>query len=214
MAAAALLASAAAFAQSSASSLLPNGTFEQADAADGTKPAAWGKPDGLGVQWLDSGDPAHGRVIRMDTRVSEKAMAAQWKKAGLTNQWNIPKPAGNAIAETYGLSLYSEPIPVERTQAYRITFAFKGPSGGAKVWVRGWGMIQGRERRRWETWVPCASSGDRWTTGSQVFFPGKFRPEVSKMRVMLYAFYPAAIYWFDDLRIEPISPREYEAARK
>jgi hypothetical protein len=34
------------------------------------------------------------------------------------------------------------------------------------------------------------------------------------MRVMLYAFYPAAIYWFDDLRLEPISLQEYEAAKK
>jgi hypothetical protein len=212
--AAALLASGSVFAQPAPSSLLPNGTLEQADAADGTKPAGWGKPDGLGVQWVDSGDPAHGRAIRMDTRVSEKAMVAQWKKTGLTNEWNIPKPAGNAIAETYGLSLYSDAIPVERAQPYRITFAFKGPSGGAKVWVRGWGVIQGKERRRWETWVPCASSGEGWTTCSQVFFPGKFRPEVVKMRVMLYAFYPPGIYWFDDLRIEPISLQEYEAAKK
>lgn len=211
---AAVLASGSAFAQTLTSPLLPNGTLEQADAADRTKPAAWGKPDGLGVQWVDSGDPAHGRAVRMDTRVSEKAMVAQWKKAGLTNEWNIPKPADNAIAETYGRSLYSDPIPVERTQAYRITFDFKGRSGGAKVWVRGWGMIQGKERRRWETWVACKSTGDGWTTCSQVFFPGKFRPEVTKMRVMLYAFYPAGIYWFDNVRIEPISLQEYEAAKK
>jgi len=211
---AALLASGPASAQPAASSLLPNGAFEQADAADGTKPAAWGKPDGLGVQWVETGDPAHGRAIRMDTRVSEQAMVAQWKQAGLTNEWNIPKPAGNAIAETYGLSLYSDPIPVQRAQPYRITFAFKGPSGGAKVWVRGWGLIQGKERRRWETWVACTSTSDRWTTCSQVFFPGKSRPEVTKMRVMLYAFYPAGIYWFDDLRIEPISLQQYEAALK
>jgi hypothetical protein len=214
LAAVALLAWASAFAQPAAPSLLPNGTFEQADAADGTKPAGWGKPDGLGVQWPDSGDAAHGRAIRMDTRVTEKAMAAQWHKAGLTNEWNIPKPADNAIAETYGLSLYSDPVPVQRDQPYRITFDFKGHSGGAKVWVRGWGMMQGKERRRWETWVGCNSKEAGWTTCSQVFFPGKFRPEVTKMRVMLYAFYPAGVYWFDNIRIEPITVQEYEAAKK
>jgi hypothetical protein len=47
-----------------------------------------------------------------------------------------------------------------------------------------------------------------------VFFPGKFRPEVTKMRVMLYAFYPAGVYWFDNIRIEPITVQKYEAAKK
>ena len=211
---AAVLTAGAAVAQPPTAALLPNGALEQADAADRTKPAAWGKPDGLGVQWVDSGDSAHGRAVRMDTRVSEKAMVAQWEKTGLTNEWNIPKPAASPIAETYGLSLYSDAIPIVSTQPYRITFDFKGRSGGAKVWVRGWGLIQGKERRRWETWVACKSAGDGWTTCSQVFFPGKFRPEVTKMRVMLYAFYPAGVYWFDNVRIEAISLQEYAAAKK
>jgi len=209
-----LLCFSAASAQPLPSSLLPNGDLEAADAADAAKPAAWGKPDGLGVQWVDSGDSSHGRAIRMDTRVTEKAMAAQWRKAGLTNEWNIPKPADNPIAETYGLSLYSDPIPVRREQPYRITFDFKGPSGGAKVWVRGWGMIRGKERRRWEIPVGCNSKGGGWSTCSQVFFPGKFSPEVTRMRVMLFAFYPAGVYWFDNLRLEPITVQEYEAAKR
>jgi hypothetical protein len=200
--------------RSAAASLLPNGALEQADPVDATRPSAWGKPDGLGVQWLDTGESGHGRAIRMDTRITEKAMVAQWVKVGLTNEWNIPKPADSAIAETYGLSLYSDAISVQPTQPYRIMFDFKGPSGGAKVWVRGYGLLQGKERRRWETWVGCKSKAGAWTSCSQVFFPGKFRPEVTKMRVMLYAFYPAGIYWFDNIRVEPISAQEYEGERK
>ena len=111
--------------------------------------------DGLGVQWTKAPDAAHGKAIRMDTRISEQAMQAQWVKTGLTNMWNIPKPEKNAIAETYGLSLYSDAIPVKPGQAYRITFDYQGPDGGAKVWVRGWGMFQGEKRRRWETYVTC-----------------------------------------------------------
>jgi len=208
-----LLCAPAVRAQTASISLLPNGNFEQADTVDKTKPAGWGKPDGLGVQWVDSGDPAHGHAIRIDTRVSEKAMVTQWRKVGHTNQWNIPNAADNAVAESYGLSLYSDAIPVEPAQPYRITFDFKGPSGGAKVWVRGWGMLQGKERRRWETWVGCHSQGEGWTICSQLFFPGKFRPEVTKMRVMLYAFYPAGIYWFDNVRIEPVTLQQYDAAK-
>ena len=136
-------------------SLLPHGDFEQADLRDKARPAGWDRVDGLGVQWTQAADAAHGKAIRMDTRVSEQAMQAQWIKTGLTNIWNIPKPEHNAIAETYGLSLYSDPIPVKAGQAYRITFDYQGHDGGGKVWVRGWGLFQGEKRRRWETTVTC-----------------------------------------------------------
>jgi hypothetical protein len=186
-------------------SVLPHGDFEQADPRDKTKPAGWDRVDGLGVQWVAAADAAHGKAIRMDTRVSEKAMQAQWIKTGLTNLWNIPKPENNPIAETYGLSLYSDPMAVKAGQAYRITFDYMGPDGGAKVWVRGWGMFQGERRRRWEATVTCHGRDGVWTTCSQVFHPTRARPEVTEMRVMLFAFYPAGIYWFDNVRIEPVN---------
>ena len=189
---------------SPAQDLLANGNFEQADPADPARPAGWDRVDGLGVQWTQSPGDGHGRAIRMDTRLSEQVMQAQWIKTGLTNIWNIPKPEKNAIAETYGLSLYSAPMPVKPGQAYRITFDCKG-RGGAKVWVRGYGMFQGEKRRRWETYVDCHSKADGWTTQSQVLHPTKFRPDVSEIKVMLFAYYPAGIYWFDNIRIEPLA---------
>ena len=185
-------------------SVLPNGDFELADARDKTKPAGWDRVDGLGVQWTGAPDPAHGKAIRMDTRISELVMQAQWVKAGLTNLWNIPKPEKNAIAETYGLSFYSDPIPIKAGQAYRITFDYQGPDNGAKVWVRGWGLFQGEKRRRWETTIPCRCSNGAWTTASQVFHPTRARPEVTEMRVMLFAFYPPGVSWFDNVRVEAI----------
>jgi hypothetical protein len=188
-----------------AEDILTNGDFEKADAADPAKPAGWDRMDGLGVQWTQSPGDSHGRVIRMDTRFSEQEMQAQWIKTGLTNIWNIPKPGKNAVAETYGLSLYSTAIPVKPGQAYRITFDFKGHSGGGKVWVRGYGMLQGEMRRRWETYVDCHVKDDGWTTQSQVFHPTKFRPDVTEIKVMLFAYYPAGIYWFDNIHIEPVA---------
>jgi hypothetical protein len=178
--------------------LLVNGDFEQADPKDAGKPAGWDKPDGLGVQWI-------GKAIRMDTRISERDMVAQWRKVGLT--WDIPNPAGNAIAETYGLSYYSDPMPVKSGQTYRVSFDYKGPSGGAKVWVRGWGMFQGEKRRRWETIVFCRTQGKDWTHLEQDFHPTKARPEVTEMKVMLYAYYPPGEYWFDNVKIEPVNNR-------
>ena len=188
-----------------ANSVLAHGDFEQADSRDPARPAGWDRVDGLGVQWTAAPDAAHGKAIRMDTRVSEQAMQAQWIKTGLTNLWNIPKPEKNPIAETYGLSLYSDTIPVKPKQAYRITFDYQGADGGAKVWVRGWGMFQGEKRRRWETTVTCHGKNGAWTTCSQVFHPTRARPEVTEMRVMLFAFYPAGVYWFDNVHIEPVS---------
>ncbi len=198
-----------------AESLVRNGSLEDADPSNPAKPAFWDKTDGLGVQWTAAPDPAHGKAIRMDTTVSEKAMVESWKKAGLSDKWDIPNPAGNAVAETYGLSHYSDAIPVQKGQPYKITFDYLGPSGGAKVWVRGWGQFQGEKRRRWETTIECrVANPNTWTTISQEFFPTKNRPEVTEMRVMLYAFYPAGIYWFDNVKIQPITLQEYEELRK
>jgi len=194
--------------------LVANGNFEQVAAGAADRPAAWGKPDGLGVQWADSGDAAHGKAIRMDTRISEKAMMAQWRKTGQTNEWNIPNAAASAVAETYGLSLYSDDIPVKPGQPYRITFDFKGANDGAKVWVRGYGLLQGKQRRRWETQVGCKGNATTWSTCSQVFFPTKFCPEVTEIKVMLFAFYPAGVYWFDNVRIEPITVDAYNAEKR
>ena len=177
--------------------LLVNGDFEKTDPKDAGKPVGWDKPDGLGVVWKNG-------AIQMDTRVSEKAMVDQWTKVGLT-QWNIPKPAGNAIAETYGLSYYSDPMPVKSGQTYRVSFDYKGPSGGGKVWVRGWGQFQGEKRRRWETFVNCRTKGNDWTHFEQEFHPTKARPEVTEMRVMLYAYYPPGVYCYDNVRIEEVS---------
>jgi hypothetical protein len=186
-------------------SILPHGDFEQPDALDKSKPAGWDRVDGLGVQWTQAPDAAHGKAIRMDTRISEQAMQAQWVKTGLTNIWNIPKPEKNAIAETYGLSLYSDAIPVKPGQAYRITFDYQGPDGGAKVWVRGWGMFQGEKRIRWETYVNCKGKPGVWSACTQTFHPTQSRPEVTEMKVMLYALHPAGVYWFDNIRIEPVT---------
>ena len=183
-------------------SLLPNGDFQRTDPQDPAKPAGWDKPDGLGVQWTNPpGRP--GKAIRLDTAVSEQAMVAQWKKMGIT-QWDIPNPAGNAVSDTYGLSYYSDAIPVKSGQVYRVTFDYMGPSGGAKVWVRGWGLFAGEKRRRWETFVNCRTQGNDWTHFEQDFHPTKFRPGVSEMKVMLFAYYPPGIYWFANVKIEPV----------
>jgi hypothetical protein len=93
-------------------------------------------------------------------------------------------------------------------QAYRVSFDFQGPSEGAKVWVRGYGEFKGEKRRRYEKVVTCRTDRAGWNHFSAVLNPTQHRPEVTEMKVMLYAFYPPGIYWFDNVRIEAISPEE------
>jgi hypothetical protein len=187
--------------------ILANGDFATVDPDEPGKPSGWARPDGLGVQWVDApGDDAHGKAIRMDTSVTEKAMVEQWKKTGLDKTWDIPKAANNSISDTYGLSYYSDPFPVTNGQAYRVSFDFLGPSEGAKVWVRGYGEFKGEKRRRYEKVVTCRTDQPGWTHFTAVLNPTQNRPEVTEMKVMLYAFYPPGIYWFDNVRIDPITP--------
>lgn len=192
--------------------LVRNGGFEEAS-EQGDRPAFWDLPDGLGVQWIDAAEDERGKVIRIDTRVSERDMVERWKAVGL-DKWVFEKPAAGPVAATYGLSYYSDAFPVEKDRAYRVSFDFAGPSGGAKVWVRGYGMFRGEMRRRYETFVNCRAKRSGWTRFSQVFHPTKHRPEVSEMRVMLYAYWPPGEYRFDNVTVEPISDEEYEAGRR
>ena len=81
------------------------------------RPAGWNKPDGLGVQWMeapaDTNRISRGKAIRINTAITEKAMMAQWQSAGI-NEWNIPKPTDAPVAAAYGLSFYSDTLPVAK----------------------------------------------------------------------------------------------------
>jgi hypothetical protein len=190
-----------------AQSVLPNGDFEEADPMHAGKPAHWDLPDGLGVRWTDApnvpGAPPHGKAIRMDTSQSERAMVASYTKAGLT-QWVFPKPLDNAIAETYGLSLYSEAVPVVAGKTYRVTFDYLSESGTAgKVWCRAYANVNGEKKRVSEGTVDCGG-GKEWKQFTGTFHPTKFRPNVVEFKIMLFALYPAGVAWFDNVRVEAV----------
>lgn len=202
----------------SAENLLPNGDFERADPADAERPLGWDRPDGLAAAWLPAPEGGQGKALRLDTRLSEQAVVASWRRAGLTD-FDIPGAAKNAVADTYGLSFYSATAAVVKGQAYKLGYRFHGPKGGVKVWVRGYGLGRdGVMRRLYE----AVSNGDAhvkkeeaggWHSEFHCFHPTRVTPGVTGLRVMLYAYHPAASYWFDDLRLEPISTEEFTAYR-
>ncbi len=188
-------------------SVLPNGDFERGDPAHPGKAAHWDAVDGLGVQWTDApilpGAPPHGKAIRMDTAQTEKAMVASYVKAGLT-QWVFPAPANDAIAKTYGLSLYSEAMPVVAGKTYRVTFDYmseKGTSG--KLWFRAYADVNGEKKRVYEGTIECGGTGT-WKQFAGVFHPTKYRPNVSEFKIMLFGLFPPGVAWFDNIKVEAV----------
>jgi hypothetical protein len=168
------------------------------------------KPDGLGVQWtVDADDPGRGRCIRMDTSVSGRVMVEQWRRAGLSTLMGVPEPKDKPVAHTSGLSYYSDAVPVQSGQPYRVSFDFKGDTRGGKVRVLGWNTVDGKRRLRYESIVNCRGNARGWTRFSQVFHPTRVKPGAQEMGVILHASAPAAVYWFDNVSIEPITERQY-----
>lgn len=182
--------------------LVVNGNFSQVDPTDARVPLGWERPDGLAIQWTSGPDNADGKAIRMDTSLSEREVVAQFIKVGL-NQWVFPDPSGDTIAATYGLSLYSLAMPVVANTDYRITVRYRG-SGGAKVWVRGYGMKGDKERRLYESVGACPAADKVWGEFTQDFNPTKHTPGVTSMKVMLFAYWPPGVSWFDDVLLEPV----------
>ena len=183
-----------------------NGDFEQGDPAHPGKPAHWDLPDGLGVQWTEApgvpGAPPHGKAIRMDTSQTETAMVTSFTKAGLT-QWVFPHPKENPIAESYGLSFYSEAMPVVAGKTYRVTFDYLAQKGtGGKLWFRAY---DGTGKRVYEGTVECGQGAQKgWKQFTGVFHPTKYRPDVKTFKIMLFAFYPPGTTWFDNVRVEAV----------
>ena len=194
-----------------AQSVLLNGDFEQGDAAHPGKPLHWDATDGLGVQWTDApaipGAPPHGKALRMNTAVSEIDMVASYQKAGLT-QWVFPHPQGNAIAETYGLSLYSEVVPLEPGKNYRITFDYMSEKGTAGfILMRGYANVNGQKKRVYEKKIECASQG-AWKTFTDIAHPGRSPQPVDEFKIMLFAYFPAGVAWFDNVKVEPVKEED------
>jgi hypothetical protein len=190
-------------------SVLPNGDFEQADPWNPAKPAHWDLPDGLGVRWTEAppvpGTPPHGKAIRMDTGVSEKAMMASYTKAGLT-QWLFPNPQDSPIGNAYGLSLYSDAVRVVPGKTYRVTFDFMaGPGTSGKLWCRAYANVNGEKKRVYESTVDCGGS-ETWKQFTGLFHPTRYRPNVAEFKIMLYAYstIPAGVAWFDNVKVEAI----------
>lgn len=191
------------------SNLVLNGDLDLADPADAQRPLGWERPDGLGVRWEAAPAEAgtgHGKALRLDTAITEIGMMEQWKKVGIT-AWNIPNATTDPVAASYGLSIYSQAFPIAKERSYRVSVAYHG-AGGAKVWVRGYGELtrpDGIEKRRlYEAVAEVTASPKGWTVTTHDFNPTQHTPKVTEMKVMLFAYWPPGVSWFDDVRVSEL----------
>ncbi|MBW8764553.1 MAG: hypothetical protein JF592_18565 [Microbacterium sp.] len=200
-----------------AENLVLNGDFEAADPSDATRPKAWGRIDGLGVRWApappDATGVSAGKALRFDTAVSEQDMVARWKAMGST-EWDVPDASKGPIGATYGLSLYSDAIPITAATPYLVTVRHRGPGGG-KVWVRGYAKRGDAMKRVYEAQTELPAGKD-WRATTYAFDPTRHTPQVTEVKIMLFAYWPAAESWFDDVGLRVATPEELAAedARK
>jgi hypothetical protein len=175
-----------------------------ADPARSGAPLGWDLPDGLGVQWANA-PSGHGRAIRMDTRVSEIADERPLD-AGRPHERLVHSACSrqchrrNLRAEL----LFRSRLPVASGVTYRVSADVWGACGRQDLGARLRICFAGSMTRRYETVLNCYGSGEAWRTCAQEFNPTRHRPEVAEMRVMLFAYYPAGLYWFDNVRVEVV----------
>lgn len=200
-----------------AENLVLNGSFEEADPTDATQPNHWGRIDGLGVRWApappDTAGVSAGKALRFDTSISERDMVARWKAMGST-EWDVPDPATSPIGASYGLSLYSDAMPIKPATPYLVTVRHRGPGGG-KIWVRGYAKRGDAMKRVYEAQTELPAGKD-WRETTYAFDPTRHTPQVTEVKIMLYAYWPAAESWFDDvgLRVATAEELATEDARK
>ncbi|MBP5321470.1 MAG: hypothetical protein J6334_10820 [Kiritimatiellae bacterium] len=192
--------------------LLPNGDFEEGEPV----PLHWERANGLTTFFARA--EGHGRVVRMDTSV-ERKQAMAWDQAFKADP-SLPVPsrvpisaAGyDSIGGNEGVMLDSELIDCEPGQNYKLTADIRG-AGKPFVWIKGFmahprrGVLVDAYQTRLE---PLSVSPERWTTCSIGFNPTARSPQVTRMKVRLYAYWPNGIYEFDNIRVEKISQAEMD----
>ncbi|HNX36140.1 MAG TPA: hypothetical protein PKM57_16060 [Kiritimatiellia bacterium] len=190
--------------------LVKNGTFDEGAAAA----EHWEQADGLTSFYVT--EEGRGRIVKMDTLVDRK-QALDWHKAFTADPMLKPPvktpiaPASyGSIGGNEGVMLDSDFIDCKPGQNYKLTADFRGV-GKAFVWIKGFLWHPARK-----TWVdgyqtrlePDTCSAAEWHTASIGFNPTARSPRIQKFKVRLYAYWPNGLYYFDNVRVEEITPEE------
>lgn len=194
--------------------LVANGDFEKG----GKHPANWQKPDGLSSFWVD--DPKReGKSMKFDTDVlvQEFRKRSDQMKAKAPPPARLKTPPGKRIYDTVaahdGVGFLSDPMVVEKGVRYRLSVDARAENGKKeckpKVFVLGYFQHKGKERRGYMVYKSVKTQKE-WKTYTLDFDPTGRSPAVTHIRVKLFPYWPPAIYYFDNVRIEKLPAKEEE----
>ncbi|MDD4019669.1 MAG: hypothetical protein PHV28_17205, partial [Kiritimatiellae bacterium] len=109
-----------------------------------------------------------------------------------------------------GVMLDSELIDCKPGQDYKLTADFRG-DGKPFIWIKGflWHPTRKVLMDGYQTRLePDFPSKTEWRTFTIGFNPTAKSPRIQKFKVRLYAYWPNGLYYFDNIRVEEISPEE------
>ncbi|HNY29072.1 MAG TPA: hypothetical protein PKH31_16995 [Candidatus Sumerlaeota bacterium] len=190
--------------------LVKNGTFDEGE------PFAlhWERPDGL-TSFFET-EEGHGRIVKMDTLV-DRDQALAWAKSFKAAptlkppvKMPIPQDSYGSIGGNEGVMLDSELIDCKPGQDYKLTADFRG-DGKPFIWIKGflWHPTRKVLMDGYQTRLePDSPSKTEWRTFTIGFNPTAKSPRIQKFKVRLYAYWPNGLYYFDNIRVEEISPEE------
>jgi len=190
--------------------LIKTGSVDEGERAA----AHWETANGLTTFFMT--EEGRGRIVKMDTSV-DRQQALAWHKAFATDP-TLPPPAKVPIAaDSYGsiggnegVMLDSELIDCKPGQDYKLTADFKG-AGKPFIWIKGflWHPTRKVLMDGYQTRLePDSSSKTESRTFTIGFNPTAKSPRIQKFKVRLYAYWPNGLYYFDNIRVEEISPEE------
>ncbi|MEI8244879.1 MAG: hypothetical protein WCI51_03565 [Lentisphaerota bacterium] len=198
---------------SAGENLLPNGNFDEGE----SNAANWEKTDGLTSFWVS--EDGRGRVLKMDTRVSNDQVL-EWKnKRKIDSKLKPPEPifpkeplktVANETVE--GVALDSIMITVKPGQNYKLSVDYKGNLSPI-IWIKGFRKhpVKDYYTNSYQTrLVPEGGKENEWQTYSIGFNPTERSPGTIKMKVRIHPYWPPAVYYFDNVRVEEITPAEMQ----
>lgn len=201
--------------------LIKNGDFEK---GSGGKPAGWQEPDGLTSFWVrDSG--RRGKCIKINTDVRNSQFRARedaMEKARSEKRRPPPPPRRlptssnkyETVGGNDGVHFGADPIPIQPGTHFLLEADVRVEGKASpKIWVKCYGTFKSRnltrERVLWKKSLNCEGANREWKTFRMVFPRNTTIPSrVSKLRLYLYPYWPAAVYYFDNVKLVEITEEE------
>lgn len=120
-------------------------------------------------------------------------------------------------AESNGLAVLSDPIPIEPDTRYRLSFRYKSDAPRLHIFVKGYTMdenIKGEpaEREIYRRQVPPTAGTDgKWVTIVDELNPQHVAFPVQHLRIDLYVYLSPGLVMFDDITLKAVGEQTRDA---